>query len=45
MEFKKQQHQRDAKHYGLDTLEICPQCQKPRFKSESKYCFNCGREL
>jgi len=45
MEFKKQQQQRDAKHYGLDTLEICPQCQKPRFKSESKYCFNCGREL
>jgi hypothetical protein len=45
LEFKKQKQQRKSKHYGLETHKICPQCQSPRYKQESRYCFNCGREL
>ncbi len=44
-EFKKQKQQRKSKHYGLETQKVCPQCQSPRYKQESRYCFNCGREL
>jgi hypothetical protein len=33
------------KHQGLETFEVCPRCQTPRFVKDSKYCFKCGREL
>ncbi|MFX0126389.1 MAG: S8 family serine peptidase [Candidatus Hodarchaeota archaeon] len=32
-------------HPGLDTFEVCPRCQTPRFMKDSKYCYKCGREL
>ena len=41
-EFKKQKQQ---KHFGLETHEICPKCQSERYRPNSKYCFNCGKEL
>ncbi|MFX0015796.1 MAG: S8 family serine peptidase [Promethearchaeota archaeon] len=30
---------------GLETLQICPQCNTQRYEKGSKYCFNCGKEL
>ncbi len=42
VEFKKQ---KQKKHFGLETREICHQCQSSRYQPESKYCFNCGKEL
>ncbi len=32
-------------HHGLETFEVCPRCQTPRFSKDSKYCFKCGRDL
>ena len=30
---------------SLEIREICPQCHSPRYNSNSKYCFKCGKEL
>ncbi|MHA2328638.1 MAG: S8 family peptidase [Candidatus Hodarchaeales archaeon] len=40
------QKQKSAvKHPGLETHDICPKCQTPRYEKVSKYCFKCGGEL
>ncbi|NHJ00942.1 MAG: hypothetical protein EAX86_02320 [Candidatus Heimdallarchaeota archaeon] len=44
-EFHKQKQQRIPKHAGLETLQMCPRCNSKRYSDESKYCFQCGREL
>ena len=40
-----QKRKKGAQHGGLETSEICSQCQTPRHTNESKYCFKCGKEL
>ncbi len=44
-EFHKQKQQRIPKHAGLTTLQTCPRCNSKRYSEESKYCFQCGKEL
>lgn len=43
--FELQKRKKTPDHAGLDTFEICPQCQTSRYSKESKYCFKCGKEL
>jgi len=43
LEFQKRKN--GVQHGGLETSEICSQCQTPRYTNESKYCFKCGKEL
>ncbi|UCE12319.1 MAG: hypothetical protein JSV04_08965, partial [Candidatus Heimdallarchaeota archaeon] len=40
-----QKRKKTPDHAGLETFEICPQCQTLRYSKESKYCFKCGKEL
>ncbi|MFW9855587.1 MAG: S8 family serine peptidase [Candidatus Thorarchaeota archaeon] len=40
-----QKQKKGTKKVSLETASICTKCRTPRYKDNSKYCWNCGKEL